>query len=145
MYNKMLNKGKRIFCHSADDNHNKADEGAANSDSFGGFTMIMPKDFTYDSVMEAMETGEMYSSMGPLFKEVSMEGNKIHIECSDVKMIVVFTGGKVPKRLIAENGKTINCADFEIGERAKYVRVSIIDEYGKYADTRGFFRDELEF
>ena len=92
LYNKMLNNGKRIFCHSADDNHNKAADDSADCDSFGGFTMIMPKDFTYDSVIEAMETGEIYSSMGPLFKEVS-----------------------------------------------------IMDEYGRYADTRGYFRDELEF
>lgn len=145
LYNKMLNKGMRVFCHSTDDNHNKAPDNSVDSDSFGGFTMIMPKEFTYGSVIEAMETGEMYSSMGPLFKEVSMEGNKIHIECSDVKMIVVFTGGKMPRHLIAENGSTVNCADFEIDDRAKYVRVSIMDEHGKYADTRGYFRDELEF
>ena len=145
LYNKMLNNGKRIFCHSADDNHNKADDNSPHCDSFGGFTMIMPKEFTYDSVIDAMENGEMYSSMGPLFKEVSMDGNKIHIECSDVKMIVVFTGGKSPKHIIAENGATVNCADFEIDDRAKYVRVSIMDNHGKYADTRGYFRDELEF
>ena len=145
LYNKMLNNGMRVFCHSADDNHNKEPDDSIYCDSFGGFTMIMPKGFTYDSVIEAMETGEMYSSMGPLFKEVSMEGNKIHIECSDVKMIVVFTGSKTPRQLIAENGCTVNCADFEIEDRAKYVRVSIVDEHGRYADTRGYFRDELEF
>ena len=58
--------------------------------------MIMPESFTYDSVFKAMGQGEMYSSMGPTFKEVSMDGNKIHIECSPVKFIAVFTVSKKP-------------------------------------------------
>lgn len=145
LYDKMLLVGKRIFCHSTDDNHNKEDANSLEYDSFGGFTMIMPDSFTYDSVINAMEMGEMYSSMGPLFKEISMTGNKIHIECTDVEQIMVFTGSKLPKRKYADVGGTINSADFEIDERAKFVRVSVVDKYGKFADTRGFFRDELEF
>ncbi|MBQ2696121.1 MAG: hypothetical protein IJF61_02335 [Clostridia bacterium] len=145
LYDKMLLAGKRIFCHSADDNHNTEPENSLAFDSFGGFTMIMPESFTYDGVISAMETGEMYSSMGPLLYEVSMEGNKIHIECSEVERIMVFTGSKAPKRKFAPIGETITSADFEIDDRAKFVRVSVVDEYGRAADTRGFFRDELEF
>ena len=145
LYDKMLKRGKKIFCHSADDNHNVYPEGSRLCDSFGGFTMIMPKDFSYNSIIEAMEEGEMYSSMGPLFKEVSIEGNKIHIECSEVDKITVFTGSKAPKCKYADEGATITQADFEIDESAEYFRVSIVDKYGKFADTRGFFRDELEF
>ena len=107
--------------------------------------MIMPEAFTYGAIIDAMGQGSMYSSMGPTFKQVYMEGNKIHIECSDVERIMVFTGSKSPKKLVAEPGKTINTADFEIDGRAKYVRVSIMDSRGNFADTRGFFRDELEF
>ena len=145
LYDKMLLNGKRIFCHSTDDNHNKTPENSLDFDSFGGFTMIMPKEFTYDSIIEAMETGEMYSSMGPEFKEISMTGNKIHIECSEVEQITVFTGNKMPKRKYAEPDGTITSADFEIDDRAKFVRVSVVDKCGRFADTRGFFRDELEF
>ncbi len=145
LYNKMLCKGKKVFCHSTDDNHNSAPLDSLANDSFGGFTMIMPEEFSYNSVITAMEKGEMYSSMGPLFKEVSMEENKIHIECSEVQQIIVFTGSKAPKRKYADIGGTINSADFEIDERAKFVRVSVVDKYGKFADTRGFFRDELMF
>jgi len=145
LYDKMLLAGKRIACHSADDNHNTHPEGDPLCDSFGGFAMIMPESFTYDAVIEAMEKGNMYSSMGPTFKAVWMEGNKIHIECSDVERIMVFTGSKAPKKLVAQPGETVNCADFEIDDRAKYVRVSVKDSRGNFADTRGFFRDELEF
>lgn len=145
LYDKLLKKGKRIFCHSADDNHNMKPEGDARFDSFGGFAMIMPKSFTYDDIYDAMENGEMYSSMGPLFKEVSMDGNKIHIECTPVKCIAVFTGSKMPFVKYATPGETITSADFEIDQRAEFVRVSVSDEKERHADTRGYMRDELEF
>ena len=50
IYDKMLKSGKRIFCHSADDNHNKAPEDSPTFDSFGGFTMMMPDSLEYSSV-----------------------------------------------------------------------------------------------
>ncbi len=143
LYDKMILSGKRIFCHSADDNHNEYPESSPRFDSFGGFTMIMPDEFTYESIFSAMEKGEMYSSMGPQFKEVSVEKNKIHIECSEVNKIVLFMGSKITKREVADFGQTINSADFEIDKRAKYVRVSIIDEQGRIADTRAYFLDEI--
>ena len=58
---------------------------------------------------------------------------------------MVFTGSKGPKRKFALPGETVTSADFEIDDRAKFVRVSVVDKYGRFADTRGFFRDELEF
>ena len=145
IYDKMLLSGKRIACHGSDDNHNVKPQNSVGFDSFGAFTMIMPEKFEYKSIIDAMENGNIYSSMGPVFHEVSMEGNKIHIECSDVERIVVFTGSKEPKVKFADIGSTINSADFEIDDRAKFVRVSIGDTYKRFADTRGFFRDELEF
>ena len=100
LYDKMLLGGKRVFCHSTDDNHNAAPIDAPDCDSFGAFTMIMADNLTYDSVIRAMETGEMYSSMGPLFQEVSMQGNTLHVECSEVERIMVFTGSKTPLQTI---------------------------------------------
>lgn len=145
LYDKMLCAGKRIACHSADDNHNGREEGTPGCDSFGGFAMVMPDSFEYGAIVDAIEKGEMYSSMGPTFTEVSIEGNKVHVECSPVKHIAAFTGSKTPKRAFAPIGGFITSADFELDDRAKYLRVSITDCEGKHADTRGYFRDELEF
>ena len=143
LYDKMVLSGKKIFCHSTDDNHNVAPDDSSRSDSYGGFTMIMPEQFTYDSVFSAMEQGEMYSSMGPLFKEVSVEDGKIHIECSEVDRITVFYGGKKTSREFAPFGETIHSATFEIDPRAKFVRVSVADRFGRFADTRAFSREEV--
>ena len=142
LYDRMLSRGIRAFCHGSDDNHNA---NPLYSDSFGSFTMIMPESFEYGAIVDAVEKGAMYSSMGPTFTEVSIEGNKVHIECSPVKHIAAFTGSKTPKRKHAPIDGFITSADFELDDRAKFLRVSITDECGKHADTRGFFRDELPF
>ena len=97
LYDKLLSSGHRIFCHGADDNHN-ADENY--TDSFGAFTMIMPEKLTYDGVIDAMEHGEMYASMGPTFREVSIDGNKIHIECSEVENIFCTLAANLPHTLM---------------------------------------------
>ena len=81
--------------------------------------------------------------MGPVFREVSVEGNQIHIECSEVSQIMVFTGSKKPKIAFAEKGSTITAADLEIDSRAKFLRVSIVDQYGRFADTRAFDLAEI--
>ena len=143
LYEKLILAGKRIFCHSADDNHNAFPDDSPQCDSFGGFTMIMPEEFTYDAIFSAMEKGEMYSSMGPLIHEVSVEGNKIHIESSEAARIMIFTGSKAPKRKVADQDSVITTADFEIDSEAKFVRVSVVDKYGKHADTRAFSIDEI--
>jgi len=144
-YDKLLYHGKRIFCHGADDNHNEYPVDHPHNDSFGAFTMIMPQEFTYDGVISAMENGQMYASMGPVFKEVSIEGDRLHVECSDVAHIFLYNGGKKPGRAHAAPGESLTSADFVIDKRARYVRVSIKDAQGRWADTRGFFRDEIGF
>ena len=51
----------------------------------------------------------------------------------------------MPPKKYANPGETITSADFEIHEGAKFIRVSAVDKAGRFADTRGFFREELEF
>lgn len=143
LYDKLLRAGKRMFIHSGDDNHNAYPLDSPYSDSFGGFTMILADELNYDSVIQAMEKGDMYSSMGPVFKEVSFDGETIHVECSEVVTVYCYFGGKTPSCLRANLGETFTSADLKIPRNAHYVRVSIMDSQGRYADTRGFFRDEL--
>ena len=145
LYNKMLMAGKRMHCHAGDDNHNRHPFDDPENDSFGAFTMIMPEEFTYNGVIAAMEAGNMYASMGPVFKEVSLDGDQLHVECSEVTHIHVYNGGKRPGRVHARAGESLTCADFTIDKNARYVRVGICDAQGRWADTRGYFRDEIGF
>lgn len=143
LYDKLLRSGKRMFIHSADDNHNSRPFGDPKCDSFVGATVLLADELTYDNVIDAMESGEMYSTMGPTFKEVSFDGEKVHVECSGVVAIVCHVGSKAPAHALAEEGETITSADLKINPNARYIRISVKDEQGRYADTRGYFRDEL--
>lgn len=144
LYDKMLAKGKRVFCHGSDDNHNVAPDDSPSCDSYGSFTMIMADGLSYDSVFSALEKGEMYASMGPAFSEISVDGNKVHVECSPVERIMLYMGSKSPKRVVANAGETITSADFELEPRAKFIRISAVDALGRAADTRGYFLDEIK-
>jgi hypothetical protein len=106
--------------------------------------MIMPREFSYGSVFEAMEKGEMYSSMGPTFGEVSVEDGKLHIECSPVSHAFLYVGSKTPKYIHVAKGESFTCADFDIDENARYIRVSIRDEEGRWADSRAYFGEEYK-
>lgn len=143
LYHKLLRAGKRVFVHSADDNHNKNPFDHQKNDSFGGFAMVMADKLEYDTVFHAIETGEMYSSMGPVFHEVSFDGEQVHVRCSDVVRIICHCGSKTAPSEVAAPGQTINEATFTPREGFPFLQISIIDKDGKCADTRGFFRDEL--
>ena len=143
LYDQMLRAGKRVFCHAADDAHSAYPINHPKSKHFGAFTMILADELTYEEVIAAMERGDMYASMGPRIHEVSLDGTRLHIECSPVRSIHVYFGSKRPRYEIANPGQTLTSVDIEIDEMAPYIRVSIFDEEGKSADTRGYFRDEL--
>ncbi len=143
LYHKLLRNGKRVFAHSADDNHNKFPFDDVRCDSFGGAAMVLANELEYDEVFHAIETGEMYSTMGPVFHEVSFDGEQVHIRCSDVVQISCYYGAKTAVIEKAQVGQTINKASLTVHPGSPFIQISITDKDGKRADTRGFFRDEL--
>ena len=143
LYDKMLLNGKRIFCHAADDNHNHFPEGDKLCDSFGAFTMIIPDEFNYGSIIDAMESGEMYASMGPTITSLSIDGDKVHIECSEAYRIFAHFGNKQPASVFAEDGECITEATLSIPDGARYLRIEIVDKNGKRANTRAYSREEI--
>lgn len=144
LYEHLLRKGKRLFCHSADDNHNKEPLDHPKSDSFGGFTMIMAEELTYPAIIDALEKGEFYSSMGPQIHELYIDGKHVHIETDPVKQIVMNNSGKWAQMIMGDKEHPVTSADFEINEEWPYIRFTVTDFDGRSADTRGIFKDEYE-
>ena len=54
-----------------------------------------------------------------------------------------FCGSKAPARVLAHPGEPFTRADLKVPKGARYIRISIVDAQGRYADTRAFFREEL--
>ncbi len=144
LYNRLLAAGKRLFCHAADDNHNLHPADSAGWDSFGAWTVITADALDYPSVIDAMETGQMYASRGPSIYEASFAGGRLHVECSDAACIRAFYGSHKNTRVrFASRGSAVTSADFDMPDDLRYIRIAVEDWNGKTADTRGFFRDEL--
>lgn len=53
---------------------------------------------------------------------------------------------EIPRNLFDLNDSkfiTITSADLEIDQQAKYACISIVDKNGKFANTRGYFMEEI--
>ena len=143
VYDEMLRSGKRIGCVASDDNHNRRSFVSKHCDSFGGFTMIKAEALEYKAITDALLSGNYYASEGPEINELYYEDGKIYVKCSDAKKICMATGKRDSARLFAEAGKYINEADFAVLPEYNYVRITVIDEYGRHANSIAYFTDDI--
>lgn len=141
-YEHMLRGGKRIYCIATDDNHNRFPFESRKSDSFGGFTMIKAEKLTYKTVTEALINGNFYASQGPEIYELWTNNGKLHVECSNADQIILNTRNRTAKIAFAQDKEPLNEATFDIPNNCGWVRITIIDKYGKLANTNAYFIDE---
>ena len=135
-YDEMLRAGARLHCISADDNHNRFPPDSDGWDSFGGYTMINCDGLNYENVINALVTGDFYSSQGPEIHGISIENNVLHVKCSEAKLIVVYTDGR---KCHIKCGDAITEAAFTLGGMEKYVRVMVRDKDKSDANSNAFW------
>ncbi len=143
VYDDMLRSGKRIYCLSTDDNHNKFPTDSRHCDSFGGFVMIKADNLGYKTITDALVTGNFYSSEGPEIKELWMEDETIHIICSPADKITLGTDGRKASAKFAQNGELLTYACFSYNPQVEYIRLTVTDKNGNSAYTNAYFRDQL--
>jgi len=85
-WDELWNRGCCLPGVAVDDTHNPRD-------FFGGWTMICAKEKTTESVMDALKTGSIYASQGPVFHKLSFENNIFSVECSPCEEILVTSNG----------------------------------------------------
>ena len=145
VYDEMLRTGNRLYCVATDDNHNSKPFGDPLCDSFGGFVMIQAQELSYDAIMQALEAGDFYASVGPEIYEISLEDRKLIIDCSPVEKVFVQTQGRFCHKAVALPGETITHAEFDLHGNEGYVRVDLRDERGLHANSNAYFLDEFLF
>ncbi|MBQ6892811.1 MAG: PHP domain-containing protein [Clostridia bacterium] len=143
IYDDMLRMGKRIYCIGTDDNHNGAPLDSPRSDSFGAFTMIKADNLEYKTITDALVAGNFYASQGPEIKELYFEDGKLYVTAAACEKITLTTGTRKVRSAFREKGKVLTKACFEVLEEDIYVRITVKDKHGKYADTNAYFTDEL--
>lgn len=143
IYLYLLRKGKRIFPIGADDNHSFClPFSHPNNDSFGGFTYILSEKLDYNSIISALDKGDMYCSTGPRFFEISAESGEIFITSSEAKQISVLTENGKAFCEKAKAGQTVNHFSCSVNDGGKFFVAYITDTNGNPAMTRAFYKGE---
>lgn len=139
----LLRVGERVFPIATDDAHEKYD-------CFGGWVMVKANNLEYDTIFNALEKGDFYSSNKPVIEELYLLDGKIYIKTSKAVSIRLTTDSRFA---LAVNGKNLTSAEFDINyylevakekyHKHQYVRITVVDEAGNEAHTRAYFIDEL--
>jgi len=134
VYDEMLRSQGKLFCLSADDNHNLDHDPLGCS--FGGFVMIHSPSLKYSDIMGALKDGDFYSSQGPEIYEISIFDGVLNVRCSETKIIVVYTDGR-PCHL--KTGDALTHAEFILRGDEKYIRVMCRDSNHKDANSNAYW------
>ena len=139
VYEEMLRAGIHLGALATDDTHHR-------EDMFGGVTYVYADTLTHEAVISALDSGDFYASRGPIIKELWYEDGVFHIECSPAKQIVVSNSGRRDPKISVKRAESgyITSADFPICELDHFVRFTVTDADGMTANTRGYWREELE-
>ena len=142
-YDYQLGKGRPMGVLAVDDNHDFSPIGHPHNDSFGGMTYILADRLDYASILEALERKNCYASTGPLIYGLSSEKGLLKVSTSEAERICFVTNTRHRGIVIAGEGESVSTAEFQLGETDQWVRVEVVDKFGKRAFSRAFFRDEL--
>ena len=131
-WDELLVAGKRIYGVATDDGH-KMDQHCV------GWVMVNSENDVW-SILKALESGRFYSSTGPEIRLFAIDGDEAVIETSPVRE-AVFINGTRPNRFVrAENG-LITSARVKLQDKTKYIRATVVDEFGRRAWTNPIFID----
>ena len=136
-FDALLLEGRKIYAIAADANHRRG------RDTCGGWVMIKAEKLDYRTITKALEDGNFYASWGPEIKELWFEDGKLHVVCSDAVRITCNHRYRRALAVYAPKGETINEAVFEIPKEYGYVRVTVVDEKGRCADTNAYYTEDL--
>ena len=143
LFDKLLRRGKFLFVHGADDNHNKEPFGTLLCDSFGAWTQVLAKDLEYQSVIEALEKGDFYATTGPTITNLTFDRNHATLDCTPAQRIIAHGSPKVARNICNPDGSPVTHAEFDIPDKAPYVYFSVLIADGKAARTRAFRPEEF--
>ena len=144
-FDDLLRRGKKIFPLATDDAHRLFD-------CFGGFVMVCAEDLSYEKVFDSLRRGDFYASCGPEFHELSIDEGIVRVRSSPVEYVNISTDNRL---LFSKKAEEELLTDTELDiswyldlskegvNEHKYIRVTLIDKFGKTAYSRAYFTDEL--
>ena len=142
-WDELLERGGRYFGIAADDSHH------ASFDSSFAWVWARVAERSLAAVLGALASGCFYSSTGPLVHDLRVEDGSVEVRCSPCRRITLCTGprrgssvsaGRFGYRyagdiLSGANKEEITHARLERPVGSRYVRLELVDSYGRKAWT----------
>jgi len=105
----------------------------------GGWVMVNAPELTQESIMENIRSGNYYSTCGPEFHSITLDGNTLHLQTSGVQFIRLVGPASHGYRVGNFKGELLTEASFTIPADWEYVYVDIEDNQGRRAWTNHLF------
>lgn len=134
-WDNMLSENPATLCFAADDAHLLTEHPGFN----GGWIVINAFELNEKSVLKAIKMGRYYSSCGPDFTSIRLQGNYLEIKTSPVQFIRLAGPGNKGWRTGSFQGELIDHASIEIPDSWEYMYLEIEDENGKRAWSNTLF------
>ena len=131
-WDELLGQGIRIFGVATDDGHPIYHH-------CKGWVMVNAEN-NVNAILRALENGAFYSSTGPEIYDFYVKDGKAVIECAPAKMIRLHCDCHPTRLHRAEDGQALTRAEFDVSGYP-YVRITVIDEQGRFAWTNPIFLD----
>ena len=105
-----------------------------NGEAGRSFTMIQADELTQESLFEAFDAGRFYCSQGPLIKQISVDDQKIAVDCTPVERVIFYSNRPWAKdRCVTGSGITSAAYDLAAHEGDTYIRIQLMDAEGRSA------------
>ncbi len=134
----MLRNGRCVLADASDDNHNAGDF----DDAFGGYIVVNAKALTHDDIVDAILSGNYYSSSGPEIYSWGIKDGKAYITCSASERINFIADGFVGAgtSFVAKSDRDLlQEAVFTLTGNENYIRAECRDLFGKKAWTNPIY------
>lgn len=151
VYQDMLVAGQRLFPVAADDLHHRDNP----KKIAGGWVMIGAEKLEYETILAAMERGDLYASTGAEIHDITVSDGILSVDCSPAHCIKITShcrrgGGHFTPM---EGETTISHCELDLnqwlkiwqedGQENAFVRVEIIGPENKRAYSRPYRLEEL--
>lgn len=148
VYDDLLDLGHHLMPVCADDTHGIISKRNGYPTLDMNWNMVGTEKLDYDSVIAALERGDLYASCGPEITSLTLDGDTLRLTCSPADRVQMFsnTGAHV---LVHGNGGTVTEAIFKVPPKTKvyrdaYLRFIVTAPDGSYAVTRAYWADDLQ-
>lgn len=127
---------KDVFLTSVDDSHKYYDENN-NINFFRGFIILADNILNRKNIIKAIKEKNFYASNGPYIYEIFIEKERVLIECSNVRKIVLFCYDENHniKLISTKSESPLNEAVFMLHDSYEFIRLECINEEKKKAWT----------